>query len=327
MKLVIIIPSYNEEDTIGDVINRIPLSFEGIDQIIPLVIDDGSTDQTVTLAKAAGAEVISHAQNRGVGFAFNTGLEAALELGADIMVNIDADGQFSPQEINRLIAPILNGKADFVAGDRFIDDNRHHRKPKNMPIIKYWGNLWMSRLISLLSKEYYRDVSCGFRAYSKKALLWLNLRGKFTYTQETFLDFSNKGLDITSVPVHVKYFTDRKSKVAGNLFKYTFRTLKIIIRAYRDYNPLKFFGWLSMPPFIIGLGCGIFFLIHFIRVGEFFPYKFMGFAAVYLISLALLLWIVGLLADMFMRMRANEEKLLYIEKKRRYAQKESQSER
>jgi len=327
MKLVIIIPSYNEEDTITEVIHRIPQFFEGVDQIIPLVVNDGSTDQTAAFAQAAGAVVVSHAHNQGVGFAFNTGLQAALELGADIMVNIDADGQFSPQEINRLIAPILAIKADFVAGDRFIDEKGHRRKPQNMPTIKYWGNLWMSRLISLLSKEYYCDVSCGFRAYSKKAMLWLNLRGKFTYTQETFLDFSDKGLDITSVPVKVKYFTDRKSKVAGNLFQYTFRTMKIIIRAYRDYNPLKFFGWLSIPPFIAGLGCSIFLLVHFIRVREFFPFKFVGFAGVYLISLALLLWIVGLLADMFMRMRANQEKLLYFEKKRRYEHKESQPEK
>ena len=318
MKLVILIPSYNESDTIVQVLDRIPSSFPGITEIITLVVDDGSMDQTASLAEAAGATVISHSQNQGVGYAFNTGLNKALEIGADIMVNIDADGQFSPQEINKLIKPILDGEADFVTGDRFLDQDGSIRKPENMPSIRYWGNIWMSKLISMLSKEKYHDVSCGFRAYSKESLFWLNLRGKFTYTQETFLDFTYKGLEICSVPVNVKYFTGRKSKVAGNLFQYFIKTMKIIIRAYRDYSPLAFFGWLSFLPFTIGLGCSIFLLIHFIRVREFFPYKFVGFAGVYLLSLAILLWIVGLLADMFMRMRSNQERLLYYEKKRRY---------
>ena len=187
-----------------------------------------------------------------------------------------------------------------------------------MPRIKYWGNLWMAHLINLLSQTTYNDVSCGFRAYSREAMLWLNLSGKFTYTQESFLDFAFKGLKIKTVPVNVKYYKDRQSKVAGNLWAYMIKTMKIIIRAYRDYSPIRFFGWLGAIPFLIGLGCGIFILVHFIRTTDFTPYKFVGFAGIYLGSLAFLLWIVGLLADMFMRIRANQEQLLYYEKKRRY---------
>jgi glycosyltransferase involved in cell wall biosynthesis len=318
MKLVILIPSYNEEETIGVVISKIPKSIAGTDEIVTLVIDDGSQDKTAQIAKEAGAIVVSHTQNRGVGIAFQTGLTAALEMGADLMVNIDADGQFSPSEIPSLIEPILSHEADFVSGDRFINDNGNLKKPENMSTIKYWGNLWMARLISLISRAEYYDVSCGFRAYSREALLWLNLSGKFTYTQESFLDFAFKGLKIKTSPVSVKYFADRQSKVAGNLWAYMIKTLKIIIRAYRDYSPIRFFGWLGAIPFVIGLGCGIFMLVHFIRTTDFTPFKFIGFTGIYLGSLAILLWIVGLLADMFMRIRANQEQLLYYEKKRRY---------
>jgi glycosyltransferase involved in cell wall biosynthesis len=318
MKLTVIIPSFNEADTIGGVVDRIPKIIHGIDEVQVIVIDDGSTDQTAQLAQQAGAIVISHSRNRGVGSAFNTGLTKALEMGADIMVNIDADGQFSPDEIPKLIEPILAGEADFVPGDRFIQENQHIRRPALMSKLKYWGNWCMARLISRLSNQDFKDVSCGFRAYSREAMLWLNLTGKFTYTQESFLDFTYKGLEIKSVPVSVRYFPDRQSKVAGNLFEYMLRTLKIITRAYRDYSPLRFFGWLGLLPFVFGLGCGIFMLIHYIRTSGFSPYKFVGFAGIYLGSLAILLWIVGLLADMFRRIRSNQEKLLYFEKKRRF---------
>jgi glycosyltransferase involved in cell wall biosynthesis len=318
MKLVILIPSYNEEDTIGKVLSNIPQSIAGTDEIVTLVIDDGSQDNTAKIAKEAGARVVSHIQNRGVGIAFQTGLITALELGADIMINIDADGQFSPSEIPRLIEPIISKKADFVSGDRFVDLNGNLTKPVDMSSIKYWGNILMARLISLLSQDVYHDVSCGFRAYSREALLWLNLSGKFTYTQESFLDFAFKGLNIETIPVNVKYYEGRQSRVAGNLWAYMVKTLKIIIRAYRDYNPIRFFGWLGTVPFMIGLGCGIFMLIHFIKTTDFSPYKFIGFAGIYLGSLGILLWIVGLLADMFMRIRANQEQLLYFEKRRHY---------
>jgi len=318
MKLIVLIPSFNEEDTIGHVIQQIPKSMDGVDEIIPLVIDDGSQDNTAEVAKQAGAVVITHQQNRGVGIAFQTGLTQALGLGAGIMVNIDADGQFSPSEIPALIAPILSGEADFVSGDRFTNEGGKIAKPKNMSTVKYWGNIWMAKLISLLCRKEYHDVSCGFRAYSREALFWLNLSGKFTYTQESFLDFSYKGLKIKSVPVHVTYFKNRQSKVANNLWAYMIKTLKIILRSYRDYNPIQFFGWLGFIPFTIGFVCAIFMLVHYIQTRVFTPYKFVGFTGIYMISMALFFWIVGLLADMFMRIRITQEKLLYQEKKRKY---------
>lgn len=318
MKLVVLIPAYNEENSIQHVINSVPKSFEGIKEIIVLVVDDGSKDNTVALAKQAGATVVSHSYNRGVGAAFNTGLTKTLELGADIMVNIDADGQFSPADIPVLIEPIIKGEADFVSGDRFTDKNGHSSRPEYMSKLKFWGNKQMSRLISILTQKQFTDVSCGFRAYSSDAMLSLNLTRSFTYTQESFIDLSSKDIDIKTVPVKVKYFEGRKSRVAGNLFKYIYRTVNIIIRAYRDYRPLRFFTWLGVPPFIIGMAFGLFTLYHYITTGSFTPYKAFGIIGIYLVTMGFIFWILGLLADMFVRVRLTQEQLLYYEKKRRY---------
>jgi glycosyltransferase involved in cell wall biosynthesis len=295
-----------------------PKSIDGIEKILILVVDDGSKDRTAELAEEAGALVVTHKENRGVGSAFNTGLIKSLELGADVMVNIDADGQFSPEEIPNLIQPIIKKEADFVVGDRFTDNHGEIKKPLNMSFIKFWGNKRMSNLISLLTDNHYNDVSCGFRAYSREALLQLNLTGNFTYTQETFIDLSNKGLTIKSLPVSVKYFQDRKSRVANNILKYMLRTTKIILRAYRDYKPLRFFGWLGLITFFIGFIFGLTMLIIYFQSGAFSPYKFIGFTGIYFISLGILFWIVGLLADMFVKVRQTQEKILYFEKKRYY---------
>lgn len=318
MHLVILIPALNEAEMISQVIQSMPKQIEGIDQIRVLVVDDGSRDATADVARAAGAIVVSHPYNQGVGKAFNTGLAAALEMCADIMVNIDADGQFAPTDIPLLIKPIIEGKADFVSGDRFRTANGKLVRPDFMSKIKFWGNQRMGDLVGFIAGKRYDDVSCGFRAYSKEALMKLNLTGKFTYTQESFLDLANKGLVIKTIPVDVKYYPERKSRVAGSISKYMFQTAKIIFRAYRDYNPLKFFGYLGLVPFLVSLALGIFVIIHYLTTGAFSPYIFVAFSAVYLFTLGILLWVVGILADMFVRIRLNQEQLLYAEKKRRY---------
>lgn len=318
MKLVILIPAYNEEDSIARVIQDLPKHIEGISDIQALVVDDGSKDGTAQEAVSAGAEVVSHTFNRGLGKAFATGLARALELQADVMVNIDADRQFDSADIPRLIAPVLSGNADFVSGDRFTAANGKLIKPDYMSSIKFWGNHRMSDLIGFLVNRKFPDVSCGFRAYSREAMLQLNLTGAFTYTQESFLDLANKGLAIKTIPISIKYFPERKSKMAGSILKYTWQTIKIIFRAYRDYNPLRFFGLLGLLPAIPGFVMGIFVIGHYLLTAAFTPYKAVGLIAIYLVSLAIVFWIVGILADMFVRIRLNQEKILYYEKSRKY---------
>lgn len=205
-------PAFNEEKLIGGVLDRMP---DYVDTIV--VVDDGSTDKTPHIARAKGALVVTHNMNRGVGAAFHTGVDKALELNTDIMVTIDADGQFDPKDIDTLIDPIRDGDADFVTASRF----KNKKLAPTMPRLKYWGNIAMSRLISFLTGQKFYDVSCGFRAYSKEALLRLNLFGEFTYTQETFMDLAFKNIAIQEVPISIQ--GERKygqSKVAKNLFRY-----------------------------------------------------------------------------------------------------------
>lgn len=321
MKLIILIPALNEAESIARVIQSMPKKIDQVSEISVLVVDDGSKDATADLARAAGAAVISHTYNQGVGKAFGTGLGAALEMCADIMVNIDADGQFDPADIPMLIKPIIDGKADFVSGDRFRSPDGRLVRPEYMSRIKFWGNQRMSDLVGFIARRRFDDVSCGFRAYSREAMMRLNLTGKFTYTQESFLDLANKDLVIKTIPVEVKYFPERKSRVAGSILKYIFRTAKIIFRAYRDYNPLKFFGFLGLVPLAISVVLGIFVIVHYAATGAFSPYIFIAFSTVYLFTMGVLLWIVGILADMFVRIRLNQEQLLYAEKKRHYEEK------
>ena len=311
-RLVVFIPAFNEEKTIARVIKKIPKEILGL-EVVVLVVNDGSSDQTAKVAKQAGAVVVNHPTNLGVGKAFQTGLEEALKLKADVLVNIDADGQFDPDEIPKLIKPIINHQADFVSADRFTDPKTgKKRRPPDMPQAKYWGNLLMAKLISFLAGQEFADVSCGFRAYNKKAMLSLNLMGKFTYTQESFLDLATKGLQIKLVPTKVKYFADRKSRVAGNLLHYGYKTFKIIIRAFRDYKPLLFFVYLSVIPFVLSILTGIFLAYHYFIAGQFTPYKSVGFAFIYFSTLTLALVLTGFLADMFVRLRLNQEKILYL---------------
>jgi glycosyltransferase involved in cell wall biosynthesis len=311
--LVVILPCFNEEKTIGKVVSSIPKQISGIDKMDILVIDDGSTDDTVQEAIKSGAKVVSHSQNRGVGAAFQTGIQQALGMGAHIVINMDGDGQFNPEDIPKLLEPILKNHADFVTASRFKDSSL---VPK-MSWIKKWGNRRMSNLISMLSGQKFFDVSCGFRAYSCESLLHLNLLGKFTYTQETFLDLAFKGLKIVEVPLEVRGEREHgKSKVAGNLFKYALNSAKIIFRTFRDYKPLKFFGTIAAFLFMTSVYLGGFFFLHYFQTGKFSGHLWAGFSSGFLLLFSFLFFVTGLLADMFDRIRINQERILYLEKKR-----------
>jgi glycosyltransferase involved in cell wall biosynthesis len=313
MKLTIYIPALNEEEGIGDVIEHLPKHIEGIDEIDILVVDDGSTDNTAKIAKEHGASVVSHGINRGVGRAFQSAIQYALEQNVDILVSIDADRQFNSNQIPEMIKPLLKDNADMVTGNRF-----ENGIPENMPRTKYWGNKKMSRLISIISGQKFRDVSCGFRAYNKEALLNLNLFADFTYTQESILDLLYKGLNVVEHPVEVIYFKNRKSRVAGSVIKYAFKTLKIIVDTLRDYKPMLFFGGTGFVSFLISLLLEIIVFSHYFRTGEFTPYKVLGFLGLGFFILGIFLFIIGLLANMINRVRRNQERILYELKKKRH---------
>ncbi len=311
-RLLVAIPCLNEAATIAAVVSAIPRQIEGLADVQVLVVDDGSSDATAAEATGAGATVISHARNKGVGMAMRTAVEYALLHEFDLMVNIDGDGQFNPADIAKLVQPVLRGEADMVTASRFIDP----ALVPDMPKAKLWGNRMMSLLISFLVGERFYDVSCGFRGYNREGLLQLNLHGAFTYTQETFIDFAAKHMRILEVPIPVRYFADRKSRVAGNLFKYAARTAKIIFRGYRDYFPLRFFWFIALVLLVPGLGFAAMFITHFIATGKFTGYLFAGFGSAFLIGFSLIFFVAGFLADMLARIRMNQERVLYLLKKR-----------
>jgi glycosyltransferase involved in cell wall biosynthesis len=306
--VAVVIPALNEGQAIGEVIDSIPPFVDAV-----IVIDDGSSDDTAAVARERGAEVISHGRNRGVGAAFDTGSRRVLVLRSDIMVNMDGDGQFDPSDIVKLVGPIADGKADFVSASRFKNPDLY----PDMSRTKFLGNRMMSCLISRLTGRRFHDVSCGFRAYSRDALLRLNLFGDFTYTQEAFLEFAFKDVTILEVPVEVRGRREHgRSRVASNLFRYTWQTMKIIVRTMRDYRPLRLFAGVSTVLLAAGLVPAVFLAVHYGRTGTFTPHKWAGFIAGFLFILSAMSFILGFILDMFARMRANQEEILAILRKR-----------
>ena len=313
MKMTIFVPALNEETSIAKTISGIPKEYTGVDSVTILVVDDGSTDKTAALAMQAGAEVVSHTRNRGVGAAFHTAVQYALENDCDILVGIDADGQFDPNEIPILIAPILKREADMVIGNRFKSG-----MPANMPAIKFTGNKMVSRLISNVSGQKFTDVSCGFRAYDREALLRFNIYGEFTYTHETILSSVYQGLKVVEVPINVTYYTGRKSRVAGSISRYAVQTSKIILRVLLDYRPLRVFGAIGGAFLAIALVFGLFLFIHYILTASFTPYKSFGFIALGAGIFGLIILVIALVADMLNRMKTNQDKILYELRSLRY---------
>ena len=311
MKLLVVSICHNEADTIGKLLDRIPVKIDGISEIEKWVIDDGSTDGTSEVAAKHGASVINDGHQKRLAFRFREAMEMALSRSADIMVNIDGDLQFHPEDIPKLVGPVVDGQADFVAADRFSDAGTgQFRRPQNMSLGKYLGNRMGAKVVSRLSKHEFHDVTSGFRAYNRKALFALNTDSTYTYTQESFQVLAMKRMRILSVPIEVKYYPERKSKVVQSILHYIVVSTVSILRSYRDFAPLRFFGWLGSVPFIVGLGFILFLLVHYAIAGEFTPYKFTGFVGVYLITMGIIFWALGLVADMLSRMLNNQEKIL-----------------
>lgn len=315
MKLIILLPAYNEEVTIAQVIGSLPRSIPGVSDQKVIVVDDGSTDKTADLAHQAGAMVIAHGWNRGLGAAFQTGVDAALQQRADIVVTIDADGQFSSEDITKLVTPIIARQADVVTASRFSNA----AMVPTMPWIKKWGNRRVAALVSFLSGQKIRDAACGFRVYSREALLNLNLFSRFTYTQETLLNLMFKNFRIVEVPVKVRGERQHgTSRVANNLWKYAFMTANTMFRTALDYRPLRVFGWLGAMIFFAGIVCEIFVLVHFIQSGMVTPYKTVGFTGGLLNLVGLAVIMVGLVADMINRVRMTQERVLTMTKRKLY---------
>jgi glycosyltransferase involved in cell wall biosynthesis len=244
------VPCLNEEETLPLVLDSIPKQIPGIDEIIVLIVDDGSTDRTVEVARAHGVtHFVRHARNRGLGRSFHDGVQRALELGADIVVNTDGDNQYPQERITDLVQPIIAGDADIVIADRQVHLVKHFSPVKVM--LQKFG----SRIVNMAAGTDLPDAASGFRAYSRESLMLLNTITRFSYCMETIIQAGTKKLKITSIPVVTNPKT-RESRLFKSMHQHVLNSAGAIIRAYIMYKPYViftflagFFGVLGLIPF------------------------------------------------------------------------------
>jgi glycosyltransferase involved in cell wall biosynthesis len=258
MKLIIQIPCYNEAETLPIALADLPREVQGFDTVEWLIIDDGSTDNTVSVAREHGVDhIISHTRNQGLARAFMTGLDACLMLGADVIVNTDADNQYNGADIPALVSPVLEKEADIVVGARPIENIGHFSPLKKL--LQKLGS-WVVRKVSGTDIP---DAPSGFRAFSREAAMRINVFNEYTYTLETIIQAGQKNMAITSVQVRVNKDL-RPSRLLKNISSYLFRSLKTIVRIFVVYKPFRFFMTLGLVSFSIGVLIGLRFLYFYI---------------------------------------------------------------
>ena len=262
MRLIIQIPCLNEEQELPRTLSRLPRRVEGFDRVEWLVIDDGSTDRTLDLARAGGVDhLVRLTNNRGLAAAFQAGLDAALKLGADVIVNTDADGQYEAAEIPSLVAPILEGRADMVVGDRQIAGLEHFSRSKRL--LQRVGS-WVVRKVSGTDVP---DTTSGFRSYNREAALQLLVVSNFTYTLESLIQAGRTLVAIDHVPVAANPHV-RESRLFASNAAYVRRNAVSIVRAFVLYKPLRFFVIVAGAFGLATLIAAAPFLVDFVRTGD-----------------------------------------------------------
>jgi glycosyltransferase involved in cell wall biosynthesis len=260
-KLIIQIPCYNEEETLGVTLSGLPRQVPGADRVEWLVIDDGSTDRTVEVARAHGADhIIRHPKNLGLARAFISGLEASLAHGADIIVNIDADNQYCADCIEDLIRPIVENRAEIVVGARPIDEIEDFSWTKKT--LQKVGS-WVVRLASGTDIP---DAPSGFRAFSREAAMRTRVYSNYTYTLETIIQAGQRGICVTSVPIRTNRAL-RPSRLVGSLSSYILKSILIIVRIFVVYRPFRFFLTIGLTVLLLGALIGLRFLWFYFTAG------------------------------------------------------------
>lgn len=310
-KLIIQIPCYNEEATLGATLADLPREVPGVDQVEWLIIDDGSRDRTVEVAKASGVDhIIRHPKNQGLAKAFMSGLRASLAADADMIVNTDADNQYCAADIPYLIEPILLKQADIVVGARPIS-----KIPHFSPLKKTLQQLG-SYVVRLASNTNIPDAPSGFRAFSREAALQINVFDNYTYTLETIIQAGQKGIAITSVPVRINEDL-RPSRLVKSTPGYVWRSMTTILRIFMLYNPLRFFLITGSIPFSMGFLLGVRWLIFFFMGAERTRIPSLILTAI-LILIGFQLWMFGLVADLMAANRKLMEDLQSHLRKQNY---------
>lgn len=311
MKVIVQIPCYNEEGTLPQVMADMPTSIPGVDVVETLVIDDGSTDRTVEVARSLGVtHVVRHNVNKGLAAAFQTGIDTCLRLGADIIVNTDGDNQYPQHMIPDLVAPIIRGEAEMVVGDRQVRQIEHFSPIKK--VLQVMGS-WVVRQASGTSVP---DAPSGFRALSREAALRLNVMTNYTYTLETIVQAGKKNIKIVSVPVTTNKVT-RPSRLVRGIFDYVKKSGATIVRLYATYEPLKVFFYIGLLLLILAtIGTGKILWHYFFQEGMNFRQTFDRHTPTTIVTLIALvfgfqIWLIGLLADLIAASRRLTEEVLY----------------
>ncbi|NLV58361.1 MAG: glycosyltransferase family 2 protein [Clostridiales bacterium] len=313
MKLIIQIPCYNEAETLEIALNDLPKRLEGIDQIEYLIINDGSRDDTVRVAREWGVHhIVSFKRNKGLAMGFMAGLDACLRNGADIIVNTDADNQYCGEDIEKLVRPILEGKADIVIGERPIDETEHFSPVKKK--LQRFG----SYIVRKASKTSVADAPSGFRAYSREAAMGINVINNYTYTLETIVQAGNRRMAILSVPIRTNPEL-RKSRLISSISGYVKRSMATILRSFMMYNPLKFFGAVGGVLMALGLVLGVRFVVFYVQGLGAGHIQSLILTSI-LILMGVLTWVVGLLADITAANRKILEDIQYRVRKIDYEQ-------
>lgn len=309
VKLIVQIPCLNEEETLPAALATIPRAIPGIDSIEILVIDDGSTDQTVEVARRHGVHhVVRHVGNKGLAEAFQSGIDACLRLGADIIVNTDGDNQYPQERIPDLVAPILAHRADIVIGDRQTDTIEHFSASKKA--LQKFGS-WVVRKGSGTQVP---DAPSGFRAYSREAALRLNVVTRHSYTLETIIQAGKKNLVIESIPVQTNLVT-RPSRLMRGMYDYIKKQGATIVRIYAMYEPLKFFVLSGAAVFLVGLLLLARVLVLKLLGGTLASYIPAIIVGTVMMTIGVLIALIGLLADLIASVRRLQEDTLYRVKK------------
>ena len=306
MKLIIQIPCYNEEENLHITLNDLPTEIEGVDEIEILIIDDGSVDNTAEVARAHGVHhIVKHPSNQGLATAFQSGLTACIQLGADIIVNTDADNQYPGQYIPELVKPIVDNQADLVIGDRQTHAIAHFSPVKRL--LQQWG----SAVVRFISGTHVPDAPSGFRAMSRKTALRFHIFTRYTYTLETIIQASNYNLKIMSVPIQTNPKL-RESRLMKSTTSYVLRSASTILQLFLLYQPLRTFSYISVPFFVVG---GFFWLRYLVILLLNDPARGSNIQSItvggVLITIGVLTLLIGLVGKVIAFNRRLQEEILY----------------
>lgn len=313
-RVLIAVPCFNEAESLRRTVKDIIEIKNQIPNADIIVVEDGSTDRSVESISDLEVFVLKHPANLGLGESFKSAMEFMLVQGYDFLITIDADGQFLASEIPTIFKTIKESNWGLVTGSRFLLESTVDSMPKARII----GNKAYVAIIQALTRTKITDVSCGFRAYSREALLNINLKNSFTYTHETVMQLAQVQIPMTDIPITVKYFENRQSNISGSLIKYGYRTLKIILKTTLILKPVQTFLYLALFFSIPGVYFGFIFVQNKLQTGSFQGYLYAGIISGFLFILFLLACMFAGISGVLTESNRKLGKILYLAKFSRY---------